>query len=165
MRLVRANPEASYLLAGDNGVGKTHLGWALYRAALCRKRRAVGDTLQRFLDEFRVWELLSPDEQRSALRGERKGRPRVLPEDLRAGRWTLLFDEFDKARVSEFTSRQLFELINAARDFGHQVIVTTNKPWDDLRATWCAIDEVYGDSIMTRLRMCRYVALFKGDRQ
>ena len=62
--------------------------------------------------------------------------------------------------MTEFTSRMLFELLNAVRDFGHQLIVTSNKDWGQLRDHWSRIDEVYGNSIMVRLFGCVLIAMF-----
>lgn len=85
----------------------------------------------------------------------------ILPEDLLSSvKRTIVLEEFEKASVTEFTSRMLFELLNAIRDYGHQVIITSNKDWDQLREYWSRIDEVYGNSIMTRLAGCTLIELF-----
>ena len=72
----------------------------------------------------------------------------------------MFLDEFEKANVTDFTSRMLFELLNTLRDFGHQVIITSNKDWDQLRVHWSRIDEVYGNSIMMRLQHCDIIEMF-----
>lgn len=104
---------------------------------------------------------MNPDDRVTAQREKTNSRPMVLPEDLQSAvAQTLFLDEFEKASVTEFTSRMLFELLNAVRDFGHQVIVTSNKDWDQLREHWSRIDQVYGNSIMTRLRGCLLIEMF-----
>ena len=161
VRLVKSRPAASFLLCGMNGSGKSHIAWAIYRWAIANRRRAIGCSLNHLLRQYRDWELMSPDDRVTAQRERTNLRPLVLPDDLRsADKHTLLLDEFEKASVTEFTSRMLFELLNAVRDFGHQVIVTSNKDWDQLREHWSRIDEVYGNSIMTRLQGCTLIEMF-----
>jgi len=159
--LVKSQPNSSYLLCGVNESGKSHIAWALYRHAVAGRRRVVASSLNQLLRQYRDWELLSPDTRFFASRERSKERPLVLPEDLVSLlKHTLFLDEFEKANVTEFTCRMLFELLSAARDFGHQVILTSNKGWDDLCERWSQIDEVYGRSIMTRLRGCVLIEMF-----
>ena len=71
---------------------------------------------------------MHPDLRMTNCREPSKGYPLILPEDLIAGAThTVFLDEFEKASVSDFTSRMLFELVQVLRDFGHQLIVTSNK--------------------------------------
>ena len=159
--LVKRTPAASFLFCGANGSGKTHIAWALYRAALARRRPAFGCSLNQLLRQYRDWELMSHDERVAAQRDRTRRRPMVLPEDLHsAAKHTLFIDEFEKAGVTEFTSRMLYELVNNARDFGHQLIITSNKDWNQLREHWSRTDEVYGNSIMTRLKCCVLIEMF-----
>lgn len=107
--------------------------------------------LSHLLSQYRDWEMEARE----------NNRPAVLPEDLRSNeRWTIFLDEFEKVKTSEFASRKLFELLNAARDFQQQVLVTSNKKWDQLREIWGRVDEVYGDSIMKRLEPCELIEMF-----
>lgn len=144
---MRARPEASYLLCGENGTGKTHLAYALYLEALFAGRRVVACTVQELLDEFKRMELRETGRDGGAFRA------RVVPEDLRQKhtRWTVLLDEFEKARVTEFTCETLFALLDAAWKFGHQLLVTSNKDFAGLEERWGRVDEVYGRSIVKRL--------------
>lgn len=147
---IKQAPAASYLFTGRNGSGKSHMCWALCRAALIRGRRVRAILLSELLGQYRQWEL---DESAS--------RPVILPDDLKLGYpYTVFLDEFEKAKTTEFASRKLFELLNAARDFEHQLLITSNKEWDGLRNVWSGTDPVYGDSIMKRVEQCRLIEMF-----
>ena len=155
IQLVKQNPKDSYLLLGKNGSGKTHIGWAVFRNALAQRRPAIACTVRDLLAEFRRVEIGVPD-------GETLKSPRVTAEQLRKpGKpWLLFLDEFEKARPTEFASEQLFNVLNAARDFNHQIVVTSNMNAGDLKDHWGRIDEVWGNSIMTRLQGCVQVEFF-----
>jgi len=85
--------------------------------------------------------------------------PRVRAIDLRkqGKRWFIFLDEFEKARPSEFSSEQLFNLLDAAAAFNHQIVITSNFKVDQLRDHWGRIDPVWGNSIMTRRQVCREI--------
>jgi DNA replication protein DnaC len=140
---------------GSNGTGKTHIAWALYRHAVVSGRTSIGCLLSELIDSYKTWELANDEEKL-------KARPLILPDDLKVNgkRYTLFLDEFEKARATEFTSETLFRLLNAIRDFGHQLIVTSNKNWEGLLDRWSKIDDVYGNSIMMRLKDCHLVEMF-----
>jgi DNA replication protein DnaC len=72
----------------------------------------------------------------------------------------LFLDEFEKARPTEFASEMLFNLLDAARNFNHQLVITSNLDPEKLRAHWSRIDEIWGNSIMARLWDCHRVELF-----
>jgi DNA replication protein DnaC len=160
--LTKARPDDSFLLCGRNGTGKTHLSWALYRRAVVSGRKAVGLLLADLLDSYKKFELLDQAEKARAMRDYTPDRPPILPDDLKTDerRFTLFLDEFEKARPSEFACECLFRLLNAARDFNHQLIITSNLDWNGMRERWSKIDDVYGNSIMTRLQDCHLIELF-----
>jgi DNA replication protein DnaC len=160
--LAKAHPDDSFLLCGRNGSGKTHIAWALYRHAVVSGRSAIGCLLAELIESYKNFELMEQSERSKAMRDFTRDRPFILPDDLKTGeqRHTLFLDEFEKARTSEFASECLFRLLNAARDFNHQLIITSNLDWQRMRDRWSNIDDVYGNSIMTRLRDCRLVEMF-----
>ncbi|MEW6212725.1 MAG: hypothetical protein AB1631_30650 [Acidobacteriota bacterium] len=160
--LIRKHPDESYLFCGDNGKGKTHFAFALYRHALAKGRPVVYRLLQELLTEFRIYELQVGKSYDELTDDEKKQRPVVLPSDLKQSnrRWTILLDDFDKARPTEFASEQLFCLLDAARNFGHQLLITTNKRPAELRALWSRIDGVWGNSIMKCLESCNVIQMF-----
>lgn len=150
IEFVKANPATSVLLTGRNGTGKTHIGWALYREALAVRRPVIACTVRDLLMEYRRVEVGVPE-------GETLKTPRVTAENLKkpgSKPWLLFIDEFEKVRPSEFNSEQLFALLDAATSFGHQLVITSNMNPGALGAHWGRIDEVWGNSIMTRLQTC-----------
>jgi DNA replication protein DnaC len=142
-------------MTGRNGTGKTHIGWALFRNAIAQRRSAVACAIRDLLADFRRVEIGVPN-------GETLRSPRVTAEQLRKpGKpWLLLLDEFEKARPTEFASEQLFNVLDAAKSFNHQIVVTSNLKANELRAHWSRIDEIWGNSIMTRLSDCHQVEMF-----
>ncbi len=152
---VRLHPDESYLLLGRNGTGKSHIAWALYRHAISKLRPFIACSVRDLIAEFRRVELGT--QEREPLRS-----PQVAPADLRghSRRWFLFFDEFEKARPSEFAAEQLFSLLNAAASFGHQLVITSNFTDKQLQDHWNRASEVYGSSIMMRLQICTLIELF-----
>lgn len=147
---VQKHPLDSYLLTGRNGTGKSHIAWAMYRNAIAQGRGIVFCVVRDLLAEFRRVEM------------DAEARARINAETLRAqaNHWTLFLDEFDKARPSEFASEQLFNLLDAAKSFQHQLVVTSNFSVEQLRAHWGRIDQVWGNSILNRLQDCHVVEMF-----
>jgi len=138
---LRANPGVSLLLSGKVGCGKSLFGWLLYKRAVEDGRPAVALPLAELMGEFRRYEC-----------GDDK-LPSVVSSDLRADkrRWLIFLDEFDKARASEFSTEQLFLLMDAVYAGRHQLVVTSNLTKDALREHWSKASEQYGVSIMRRL--------------
>jgi len=153
----RRNPDRSYLFSGENGCGKTHFAWALWRHALAKGRRVVGCSVRELLEDYRKAATTgSPGVDVTVFR------PRVLPEDLkvRGARWTIFLDEFEKARPSEFAVEMLFALVDAAYQFQQQLIVTTNFRVEALIGHWGRLDGVWGKSIVRRLEVCTRIEMF-----
>lgn len=152
---LKARPDESYLFSGRNGVGKSHFAWALYRHALARGRRVVACTVRELLADFRRAEVMIPAEGRDLDSGI-VVKPRVEASDLkqRERKWTIFLDEFEKARPSEFASEMLLALLDAALEFEHQLIVTSNLSPKRLIEHWGRIDHVWGTSIVRRLENC-----------
>lgn len=151
------NPFQSFLFVGDNGAGKTHLAYTLYAHAVANQRRAVACSTRDLLDDFKRYELGESGEN-----GQRFY-PRVSASELQTNseKWTILLDEFEKCRVTEFTSEMLFNLLDSVWKFNHQIIVTSNLDEDALIARWSKIDDVYGRSIAKRLAAsCTVIGLF-----
>jgi chromosomal replication initiation ATPase DnaA len=153
--LVKANPTASYLLAGRNETGKTHISWALYRHAIGRGNRTAYFVLQSWIDAAQRYDLLADEVRQKVI-------PPLLASQLEtnAERWTVFFDEIHAVRVSDYTSRELARMFTAIRDFGHQLIATTNMTWEQLGDHYSKIDPIYGRTIMTRLKMCELLEMF-----
>jgi hypothetical protein len=154
---IKARPDQSYLFCGANGTGKTHFAWALFRHAIASGRRVVGCSVRELLEDYRQAAINSNPESFIE-----SFKPRVLPEDLKVQgqRWTLLLDEFEKARPSEFAAEMLFALLDAAHSFEHQLIVTSNFAVDKLIAHWGRLDDVWGRSIVRRLEHCVIIEMY-----
>jgi IstB-like ATP binding protein len=154
---LKLNPDRSYLLCGENGTGKTHFAWALYRHALAKGRRVIGCSVRELLEDYRKAVTSGGTETDATI-----FRPRVLPDDLkvRGIDWTILLDEFEKARPSEFAVEMLFALLDAAYQFQHQLILTSNFSVDKLIAHWGRLDEVWGKFIVRRLEVCTRIEMF-----
>ena len=153
---LQADPHASYLLCGRNGAGKSLMGWCLLRQAVCESRRVVGINLAVLLDQYRALE--KPLREEEAL----PPRPRITALDLEGPRnWFLLLQEFDKPRPTEYASERLFELVDMAFNYEHQLVITSNMDADELDAHWSTSSPRFGRSIMSRLReTCVQVNLF-----
>lgn len=154
---LRENPDASYLFVGANGVGKTHLAWALYAHAAERGRKAVARKLDELLSEYRRFELMRQDDP------ENTWRPAVLSDDLKRNdrTWSIFLDEAEKATPTEFAAKRLFALLDAAQEFGHQLIFTSNLTPERLQSRWAKEDEVWGNSIARRIaQTCTVVEMF-----
>lgn len=139
---VQAHPEMSYLLAGRFGTGKTMLMWALYRDAVDRGvDRVVICTAKALMDEIRAYGLGGGVV------------PRVSGESLRQSdvRWSLFIDDLDKDKASEYANSQLFEIVNAAYEYKHQIVVTTNLDVAGLVEHFDKEDERFGGAIVRRI--------------
>jgi len=144
---LRANPDASFLLCGRNGAGKTYLGYALHVRALRAGRPALAMKTRDLLAEFRRMETGELNEKGVDFQAQ------VTSEQLNEtpARWSIFLDEFEKARVTEFTSEMLYALIDAAWANEHQLIITSNLSHRELLRRWGQINETYGESIVRRL--------------
>lgn len=150
---IKANPFESYLFLGRNGVGKTYFSYAIWKNAAKHGRRVVAGTMAEFNAEFRQLELSNNADFR----------PRVVAEDLKQDHtpYTILIDEIEKVRVTPFSVEKMFDLVKAAADFNHQLIVTTNETREGLVGCFSTIDNVWGNSILTRLTAkARVVEMF-----
>lgn len=137
---IKGNPGASYLLFGKQGTGKSLLGWLLYRVAAEAGRPVVGLSVSDLLFQFRRFEVDRIE-------------PIVDAESLHDPyrRWLIFLDECEKARPSEFAGEKLFALLDAAYNYGHQVVITSNLQPNALKLHWSRASEQYGPSIMRRL--------------
>ena len=131
------------------------MGWTLFRYAIGKRRPALACTVRDLLADFRRIEIgVREDETLHA--------PRITSDELKrpGKRWLLFFDEFEKARPTEFASEQLFNVLDAAKSFNHQLVITSNLSAEDLRRHWGRIDMIWGNSIMTRLQDCHEIEMF-----
>lgn len=142
----------SFLLCGENGSGKSFFGWALYREAVLNERKVYAGPLSLLMEDFRRMEIARGDWQ-----------PTLTAARLRQSseRQFIFLDEFEKHRPSEFASEKLFEVIDAAYSFHHQLVITSNLRIPELKAHWSREGYVWGNSIVRRLEaMCILIEMF-----
>jgi DNA replication protein DnaC len=145
---VKANPDASYVLCGRRGTGKTHLFWALYQhAAQNLDRRIVACSMLQLIEQYRAAFRPRTDPNEPAPEVD------VRPNDLLTpgARWSLFFDDIDKPKISEYVAEQTHALFDAAYNNMHQIVVTTNLNPDDLEAHFARADERFGGPIVRRI--------------
>lgn len=148
---IKSHPDESFVFCGANGCGKSHFGWALYRNAVSQGRGVLASNVSDLLEQFRKRELGTGLEATSL----------ELSYLRRSGsRWFLFLDEIEKARPSEFASEMLFKLLDTAKSFQHQLIVTSNMNINELRLHWGRKDQIWGESIVARLEHCHLVEMF-----
>lgn len=144
---IQANPLQSYVIAGRFGTGKSMLMWALYKNAVENNaQRIVACTLSELITEYRAF-------IQASMAGETPKYPRLNAEELRQDsvRYSIFFDDIDKARPTEYTAEQFFEIVDAIYNFRHQLVVTTNLSVSRLVDHFDRADERFGGSIVRRL--------------
>jgi DNA replication protein DnaC len=161
---IKGAPEASYFIFGDNGTGKTLLGWALYVHAVETGRKAVMAELDALLKGYRRFQF------RHGANGELVDdyRPPVMAEDLipdprRPFRhYTIFLDEIGATTPTEYAAKEFFYLLKAAHEHGHQTVFTCNVSPQELQAHWSRADAFWGNSIARRIaEYSRKVNLFR----
>jgi len=147
VRLVKANPNGNFILSGNFGTGKSHLFWTLYRQAVEQGKKTYGGTLRGLIDEYQKAINLSKE-------GERYFPP-ITADDYKQSdtKCALFLDDIDKARSTEYVAEQLFELVDAAYSFRHQIVVTTNLRIEELLRHFQKADDFgrFGGAIIRRL--------------
>jgi DNA replication protein DnaC len=143
---IKTNPGGSFFLAGRFGCGKTHMMWALYRDAVMHDRRTVACALSTLMGEYKRLIELSQA-------GQTLQYPRIAAETLRQTntKYSIFLDDLDKARPTEYVTEQVFELIDAAYAYQHQLVVTTNLSVGKLIEHFDRADARFGGAIVRRL--------------
>lgn len=147
VKAIKGNPGGNYFFAGDFGTGKTYLLWTLYRhAAEQDTRRLVVCTLSELLTEYKQF-------IQASINGDPLVYPRISADDLRQThtKYSIFIDDIDKARPTEYTAEQLFELSDAIYAYKHQIVVTTNLTLEKLIDHFKRADERFGGAIVRRL--------------
>jgi len=138
LAFIRQHPDDSYFFLGKPGTSKTTYATALYRAALFKafkKPDAYGGRMH-YATKC-IWRVngnrLFEQEVAYATADDKSSVERdITVEDIirakRNGhRPTLLLEEIDKRKMTEFAANVLFRLIDAMDETGGQIIVTTNR--------------------------------------
>jgi DNA replication protein DnaC len=154
---LREDPTGSYLFAGKNRVGKSLMAWCLARQAVCDGRRIAAVNLAVLLDEYRAFEKPIGEDESTPKK------PAVTAGDISSdkGKWFVLLQEFDKPRATEYACERLFELIDAAFNYEHQLVITSNLDLGGLIAHWSKVAPRYGHAILSRVaEKCNQVNMF-----
>jgi DNA replication protein DnaC len=144
---IKANPTGSYIFCGRFGTGKTMLMWTLYKHACeMNQPRMVQCTLAQLLTEYRNFIAANKEDSDAVW-------PRLNAEELRQNdtRYSLFFDDIDKARPSEYTAEIFFEIADAVYAYQHQLVATTNLSIGKLIQHFDRADERFGGAIVRRL--------------
>lgn len=135
INMLRAKPEDSYLMLGPAGCSKTTYAVALYDQAL----RA------NWLTNAPVWfwetkAMLDKFVAYATGRGEMPKPNSRLVENLymQGKRCTLILEEMDKVKTTEYKLGELFDLINAIYKFNGQIVVTSNMTKEEFISTFDA---------------------------
>ncbi len=145
IKKLRANPNSNFAICGRYGSGKTHLLWALYRTQL-ESRRVFAGTLEQIVGEHKKRIEIEK-------RGDFPPPLSIVPEKFRqkSTPWTLFIDDIDKETPTEFVSKILFALLDAATSFQHQIVFSTNLHAEDLTEHFERADKRFGGAIARRL--------------
>jgi hypothetical protein len=141
----RNDPFSSFMFLGKQGTGKSHIFWSLYRNCIDSDRRATACTAKQLLEEYRAEMFAKPEERAPFVT--------VKAQDLRdaTAPCSIFLDDIDKVKATEYVAEQLFDLIDAAYSYNHQLVVTSNLDLPDLTRHFEQADHRYGASIVRRL--------------
>lgn len=143
IKRVKEQPDASYGFFGLNRIGKTHIGYAIYRHAVESGRPGVAVPAYQLLREL------------TDLEFNEQARPAITANSLfrTDARWCIFIDDLTALpRFSAFGVNQFYQIFNAVIQKGHQLIVTAH-------ATEAMIEDAFnqggtnmGASIIGRIR-------------
>lgn len=149
---VRKHPFRSINLCGSNKIGKSQIGYALYLNAFEKGRTARCFKMAELLADYAKFatqsfqHLPTEDAYRAAFV------PRLTVDELASapGSYTVLIDEFHNVLPS-FTEAQMrttFEILDAIKAHGHQLILLSNFPFQWLRKAMHARQSKLGESVI-----------------
>ncbi len=145
---MKTHPEESYVFCGKAGTGKTHLFWALYQRATQNIQRAVvACSMLQLINQYR--EAFRPQPEGAYVEPQVEIRPNQLMQS--ALPYSLFFDDIDKPKITEYVAEQVHALFDAAYNFKHQIVVTTNLLPEQLEAHFERVDERYGRATVRRI--------------
>lgn len=139
---VRQSPFASYMFVGPNGAGKSFVAWLLAINSFETGRRVIAIDLDSLLKQYRAYEFNDGVN------------PAVLADDLKTcgDKITIFIDEIAATNPTEYAAKEFFQLLKAAHEFEHQVLMTCNISLDELHQYWGRKgDPAVSNSIMRRI--------------
>ncbi len=114
-----AQPMTGLLLAGDTGVGKTHLAAAVANRLIDRGINCLFMVVPEFLDELRYSYSTGSDREEFLMR-----RGQTAP--------VLVLDDICVHNYSDWTRSKLYTLINYRLNYGLPLIITGNKDFAEM---------------------------------
>jgi DNA replication protein DnaC len=144
LRTIELDPLGNFGFSGMPGTGKTHFFWHLYMRSAYSGLMVRATSLRGLLDQFQA---------NFGKNYEQAVPPLITADQLRQNhnKYGLFLDDIDKARPSEYAMEQLFELLDAASSYGHQLVWTTNLPVSKLEQHFYRFDDRFGGAILRRL--------------
>ncbi len=144
---MRMDSTRSFAFIGDFGTGKTHLFYCLHNYAAKTSRKVYASTLRGLIDNYQQ----TINRSRA---GELNAMPEIRAVDLQQShtKYSIFLDDLDKAKPSEYVAEQLFELVDSAVNFKHQLCWTSNLTIDELGDHFKRADQRFGGAIVRRLQ-------------
>jgi len=142
LQTIREDPFASYMFVGPNGAGKSFAAWLLAINSFESGRRVIAIDLDTLLKQYRAHEF------------DDGVNPAVLADDLksRVNPITIFIDEIAATNPTAYAGKEFFQLLKAAHEFEHQVLMTCNISLDGLHSYWGRKgDPAVSNSIMRRI--------------
>lgn len=143
---IKADPDQSFCFIGDFGTGKTHFFYSLFNHAAKSYRRVYGNTLKALVMEYQ--QAIS-----RSMAGEIGVQLSITAEELRQSsqRYSIFLDDIDKAKPTEYVAELIFDLLDSAVNFRHQVVWTSNLNPVELAEHFERADKRFGGAIVRRL--------------
>jgi DNA replication protein DnaC len=134
------------LFRGPRGTGKTRAAYAVARCYLRRKQSSVFWCVPQLLEAMRT-DAITDQRAAHARLGQLVSTPSLV-----------ILDDLGAEKRSEFTTEQLFIIINSRLDWRRPLLVTTEYKFADLT-------QMYGDRISSRLASGELVRFTGHDRR
>lgn len=121
VEFMRTHPELNYYLCGMNDVGKSHLLWALYEAAVSAGRDVVASTLYDMVEEAKA--MFGRNQSKEVTWSSLSHWRRDLSEPGR--HYAIFIEDIDKVRPTEYVAELFFAYVDAIYNYKHQLVVTS----------------------------------------
>ena len=149
---MQKTPFASINLCGKNKIGKSQIGYAVYLNAFENYRTAKCFKMAELLSEYACAAQQSFQNTASEDAYRNTFVPQLCPDDLKiAGeKFTVLIDEFHNV-IPSFTEAQMrstFEILDAIKANGHQLVLLSNFPFRWLQDAMYARRTKLGESVI-----------------